>query len=130
VVSRDETEQGERMLLNLGHTFGHAIETEQGYGGYLHGEAISIGMCLAAKLSAQMKRAPVADAERLIALLKRTGLPTGLPPELDGEALLNRMKLDKKALSGSLRLILWRGLGRADVVADVPESAILRVLNG
>jgi 3-dehydroquinate synthase len=130
VVSRDETEQGERMLLNLGHTFGHAIETEQGYGGYLHGEAIAIGMCLAAKLSAQMKRASTADAERLVALLKRAGLPTSLPAELDAEALLMRMKLDKKALSGALRLILWRGMGRADVVADVPETAILRALSG
>ena len=130
VVSRDETEQGERMLLNLGHTFGHAIETAQGYGGYLHGEAIAIGMCLAAKLSAQMKRAPAADAERLVTLLKRTGLPTELPAELDSEALLQHMKLDKKALSGALRLILWRGLGRADVVADVPETTILRALSG
>ncbi len=130
VVSRDETEQGERMLLNLGHTFGHAIETAQGYGGYLHGEAIAIGMCLAAKLSAQMKRAPAADTERLVNLLKRAGLPTELPAELDNQTLLQHMKLDKKALSGSLRLILWRGLGRADVVADVPETAILNVLSG
>ena len=87
-------------------------------------------MCLAARLSAQLKRAPAADAERLSNLLKRAGLPTSLPAELDSEALLMRMKLDKKALSGSLRLILWRGLGRADVVADVPETAILRVLSG
>ncbi len=128
VVSRDETEHGERMLLNFGHTFGHAIETEQGYGGYLHGEAVAIGMCLAAKLSVQLKRAPAADADRLIKLLTRAGLPTSLPTELDGEALLMRMKLDKKALSGAVRLILWRGLGRADVVPDVPETAILRAL--
>ena len=128
VVSRDETEHGERMLLNFGHTFGHAIETEQGYGGYLHGEAVAIGMCLAAKLSVQLKRAPAADAERLIKLLTRAGLPTSLPAELDSEALLMRMKLDKKALSGALRLILWRGLGRADVVPDVPETAILGAL--
>jgi len=130
VVSRDETEQGERMLLNFGHTFGHAIETEQGYGGYLHGEAVAIGMCLAAKLSAQLKRAPAADAERLIKLLTRAGLPTTFPAELDSEALLTRMKLDKKALSGALRLVLWRGLGRADVVPDVAETAILHVLSG
>lgn len=128
VVSRDETEHGERMLLNFGHTFGHAIETEQGYGGYLHGEAVAIGMCLAAKLSTQLKRAPAADAERLIKLLTRAGLPTSLPAELDSEALLMRMKLDKKAISGALRLILWRGLGRADVVPDVAEAAILHVL--
>lgn len=130
VVSRDETEQGERMLLNFGHTFAHAIETEQGYGGFLHGEAVAIGMCLAAKLSVHLKRATAADADRLTKLLARAGLPVSLPAELKPEALLMHMKLDKKALSGSLRLILWKGLGRADVVADVPETAILNVLNG
>jgi 3-dehydroquinate synthase len=130
VVSRDETEQGERMLLNFGHTFAHAIETEQGYGGYLHGEAVAIGMSLAAQLSVQLKRAPAADAERLVNLLKRAGLPVSLPSELNSEALLMRMKLDKKALSGVLRLILWKSLGRADVVIDVPETAILRALSG
>lgn len=129
VVSRDETEQGERMLLNFGHTFAHAIETEQAYGGFLHGEAVAVGMCLAAKLSLQMKRAPALDATRLSTLLKRAGLPVELPAELDSERLLMRMKLDKKALSGALRLILWKGVGRADVVVDVPETAILRALN-
>lgn len=128
VVARDETEQGERMLLNFGHTFGHAIETEQGYGGLLHGEAIAIGMVLAARLSTRLGRAPAADADRLQALLQRFGLPVRLPAGLSAEALLARMRLDKKSVSGALRLILWRGLGQADVVRDVPESEILALL--
>jgi 3-dehydroquinate synthase len=129
IVARDETEQGERMLLNLGHTFGHAIETEQGYGGLLHGEAVAVGMCLAAKLSVLMKRAPKTDTDRLIQLLKRANLPTAVPEGLDPKALFAHMQLDKKAVSGRLRLILWKALGRADVVNDVPEDAILSVLS-
>jgi 3-dehydroquinate synthase len=129
IVVRDETEQGERMLLNFGHSFGHAIETEQGYGSLIHGEAVAIGMVLAAKLSAQLGRAPVADADRLQALLERFGLPTSIPENLGADALLQRMRLDKKALSGALRLILWRGIGQAEVVRDVAESVILQVLS-
>ncbi len=129
VVARDETEQGERMLLNFGHTFGHAIETEQGYGGLLHGEAIAVGMVLAARLSTRLGRAPASDADRLQALLQRFGLPVALPEGLAADALLDRMRLDKKAVSGALRLILWRGLGQADVVRDVPEADIRAVLS-
>ena len=129
IVARDETEQGERMLLNFGHTFGHAIETEQGYGGLLHGEAVAVGMVLAAKLSAQLDRAPAADAQRLQALLSRFGLPTAIPENLSAEAVLQRMRLDKKAISGALRLILWRGLGQAEVVHDIAEPAILQTLS-
>ena len=130
VVARDEQEQGERMLLNFGHTFGHAIEVEQGYGGLLHGQAVAVGMAVAARLSAQVRRAPVADAERLVALLRRAGLPTTLPEGLDPQALVARMKLDKKSVSGSPRLILWRGIGRAEIVRDVPEAAIVQALGG
>jgi 3-dehydroquinate synthase len=130
VVARDEHERGERMLLNFGHTFGHAIETEQGYGGLLHGEAVAVGMVLAATLSTQLGRAPAADGQRLHALLTRLGLPTALPAGLAAPALLARMRLDKKALSGVPRLVLWQGIGRAEVVHDVPEAALLRVLGG
>lgn len=129
IVARDETEQGERMLLNFGHTFGHAIETEQGYGGLLHGEAIAVGMVLAARLSSDLGRAPWSDTARLAALLERLGLPVALPAGLSGDALLARMRLDKKAVSGALRLILWTGLGRAEVVTDVPDTDIRAVLD-
>ena len=128
VVARDETEQGERALLNFGHTFGHAIEAEQGFGGLNHGEAVAVGMVLAARLSARLGRAPAADAERLQALLMRFGLPVALPPGLSAEALLARMKLDKKSVSSALRLILWRGLGQAEIVADVAEADVLALL--
>ncbi|MEP6940317.1 MAG: 3-dehydroquinate synthase [Rudaea sp.] len=128
IVVRDETEQGERALLNLGHTFGHALETATGYGRLLHGEAISIGMVLAARLSARLGRAHAADTQRLRALLERFGLPVALPPGVDPDQLLGLMRLDKKNLSGRLRLVLWRGVGQAEVVAGVDMAAIRGVL--
>ena len=130
IVARDETEQGERMLLNFGHTFGHAIETQQGYGGLVHGEAVAVGMVLAARLSARLGLATAADAARLARLLERFGLPVALPAGLDADALLARMRLDKKARSGAIRLVLWSGIGRAQVADDVPEAAIRAVLDG
>lgn len=128
IVARDETETGERMLLNLGHTFGHAIEAEQGFGGLVHGEAVAVGMVLAARLSADLGLAPATDAERLVAALDALGLPTALPAGLDPDALLARMRLDKKNLSGTLRLILWRGIGHAFVATGIDEAAVRRVL--
>jgi len=128
IVARDETEQGERALLNFGHTFGHALETAGGYGALLHGEAIAIGMLLAARLSARLGRAPTADAQRLHALLTRFGLPSALPPGSDAQRLLDLMRLDKKNVSGRLRLILWRGIGQAEIVPDVDEAAVLTML--
>jgi 3-dehydroquinate synthase len=128
IVARDETEQGERALLNFGHTFGHALETVAGYGTLLHGEGVAIGMCLAAQLSTQLGRASTQDAERLRRLLTQCGLPTTVPGGLRSDELLATMKLDKKNVSGRLRLILWRGIGQAEIVADVDESKIRGVL--
>ncbi len=133
IVARDPLEKGERALLNLGHTFGHAIEAEQGYGGMgndnlNHGEAVAVGMVLAARLSTDLGLAPAEDAERLAALLDAYGLPTRIPGGLAPEALLARMRLDKKNVAGRLRLVLWRGAGLAEVVPDVDEAAVLKVL--
>jgi 3-dehydroquinate synthase len=128
IVQRDEHEQGERALLNYGHTFGHALETAAGYGELLHGEAVSIGMVMAARLSAALGHAPPEDAERLAHLLARLGLPIFPRTTAEPDALLELMRLDKKAVSGKLRLILWRGLGRAEVVAGVPDADIRRIL--
>jgi 3-dehydroquinate synthase len=128
IVARDEFETGERALLNFGHTFGHALETATGYGVLLHGEAVAIGMVLAAELSARLGLAPAADAKRLRALLARLSLPVTLPPDSDPEQLLDLMRLDKKASSGRLRLILWRGIGRAEIADAVPESEIRALL--
>jgi 3-dehydroquinate synthase len=126
VVARDETEQGDRALLNFGHTFGHALETEVGYHDLLHGEAVAIGMVCAARLSTRLGRAEAADEQRLRALLDRLGLPTRPPAGLDPQRLLGHMRLDKKNLSGALRLILWRALGAAETVTGVDETEVLR----
>jgi 3-dehydroquinate synthase len=128
VVARDEREDGERALLNFGHTFGHAIETLGEYRGLNHGEAVAVGMVLAAELSARIGMASVDDYNRLQDLLVRLGLPTRIPAGQSADRLLAAMRLDKKAVSGELRLILWRGIGRAEVVADVPETRILETL--
>ena len=124
IVARDPFEHGERALLN----FGHAIESEQGYGGLNHGEAVAIGMVLAARLSTVLGMAAATDGERLQALLARFGLSTALPAGLAPDALVARMRLDKKAQAGGLRFVLWDGAGRARVVADVPEAAVLQAL--
>ncbi|MFA5684386.1 MAG: 3-dehydroquinate synthase [Lysobacteraceae bacterium] len=128
IVARDETEQGERALLNLGHTFGHALEVEAGYGELLHGEGVAIGMVCAARLSQRLGLATPGDGDRLESLLARLGLPTRIPAGLAPERLLAAMRLDKKALSGALRLILWRGMGRAEIVDSVDETAICEAL--
>jgi len=127
VVARDEHEHGERALLNFGHTFGHALETATGYGTLLHGEAVAIGMLLAARLSSALGLASIGDARRLEALLSAFGLPV-TPPPSDPQRLLELMRLDKKNLAGTLRLILWRGIGRAEIVPGVDEGSILSVL--
>lgn len=130
VVARDEREVGERALLNFGHTFGHALEVETGYATLLHGEAVAIGMLQAARLSVKLGMADAADGERLHALLLRFGLPVAAPADLDANALLARMRLDKKNRAGNLRLILWRGIGRAEIVEGVPDDAVLAVMRG
>lgn len=134
VVARDPFEHGDRALLNFGHTFGHAIETEQGYAGaadgLVHGEAVAVGMVLAARLSAMLGRASEADASRLERLLDRLGLPVRIPAGLAPDRLLARMRLDKKADAAGLRFILWDGIGQGRVVRDVPETAVLEVLAG
>lgn len=127
VVERDQHEHGERALLNFGHTFAHALETAAGYGQLLHGETVAIGMLQAARLSRALGLASGTDGERLAALLTRLDLPV-VPPPCDPDRLLKLMRLDKKNLSGRLRLVLWRGIGAAQVVPDVDETAIRRVL--
>ena len=128
IVGRDETERGERALLNFGHSFGHAIEAIAGYGDVLHGEAVAIGMCMAARLSARLGMAPQADADRLAALLQDFDLPTQRPPALAPDDLLQAMRLDKKNLSGHLRLILWRGAGHAEIVSGIDDAAVISAM--
>ncbi len=133
VVARDPFERGDRAMLNFGHTFGHAIETEQGYAGTRgdglnHGEAVAVGMVLAARLSAALGRSSAADAHRLRDLLERFGLPTEIPAGLQPQALLARMRLDKKADASGLRFILWDRAGAARIVSGVGDAEVLAVL--
>jgi 3-dehydroquinate synthase len=124
VVAADERESGQRALLNLGHTFGHAIETGLGYGSWLHGEAVAAGMCLAADLSARLGWLSRADAERAIALVDDAGLPTQLPAKLDPERMLALMAVDKKVQDGRIRLVLLENIGRAVVTSRYDPGAL------
>ena len=124
VVAGDEREQGLRAILNFGHTFGHAIEAETGYDTYLHGEAVAMGMAIAASLSARLGSMPKAEVERLHDLLRRAGLPTA-PSGIDARAVLTTMGMDKKALDGRIRLVLCDGLGNVSVTADTPTGMIV-----
>jgi 3-dehydroquinate synthase len=127
VVAADEREAGQRALLNLGHTFGHAIEAGLGYGSWLHGEAVAAGMAMAADLSARLGWLAADDVERIRRLLAGLGLPVDAPKELSAERWLALMAVDKKVLAGRLRLVLLRGIGRAEVTADF-DPGVLRAL--
>lgn len=123
VVAADEREGGLRAILNFGHTFGHALETLTGYRQLLHGEAVAIGMVMAADLSARLGELSGADARRIRDLLTAFGLPVA-PPPLAPADMLRVMGMDKKVMDGRLRLVLARGLGRAEVTAEVDPAAI------
>ena len=128
VVARDETEKGDRALLNLGHTFGHAIETHLGYGNWLHGEAVSTGMMIAAALSEQLGDISVADVSRLEKLLARANLPTLSPDSMQPEDYLPHMMRDKKVLAGKLRLVLLKSLGQAYIATDTDKDLVLNAI--
>lgn len=127
VVVADEHEHGERALLNLGHTFGHAIETGMGYGEWLHGEAVAVGTMMAADLSCRLGWISENDVERVELLFRRAGLPVK-GPEMPAKRYLDLMRHDKKVLDGQLRLVLFERIGKA-VVSDVaPLSDIERAI--
>jgi len=134
IVAEDETEKGVRALLNLGHTFGHALEAETGYGdALLHGEAVAIGMVLAFALSARLRLCPADDAARIKRHFADVGLPTGLGRNIKTASwgvarLLAHMSKDKKVQSGKMTFILARGIGKAFIAHDVPESDVRAVL--
>ena len=128
VVSQDETEHGVRALLNLGHTFGHAIEAEQGYGNWLHGEAVAAGTMLAAWTAYARGDMSRPELERVRALLLAAHLPVEAPAEMDFAAFIRHMRRDKKVLAGQLRLVLPVGIGHARVVADVSDEELLAVI--
>jgi 3-dehydroquinate synthase len=127
VVAGDERETGARALLNLGHTFGHAIENGLSYGTWLHGEAVAAGTVLAARLSRDMGLLGDADLARITALLRRAMLPV-TAPDLGADTYLRLMGMDKKVEGGRLRLILLRSIGAAYVTSEFPPQALRKVL--
>ena len=129
VVAADEHESGERALLNLGHTFGHAIEHALGYGTWLHGEAVAAGMCMAARMSTRIGMIAPTTRDRIIALIARAGLPTTPPPGTSVGELLDAMRVDKKNQDGRIRLVLLDAVGHASVRQDYDQHALLEVLD-
>lgn len=127
VVAADEKEAGERALLNLGHTFGHAIENAMGYGVWLHGEAVAVGTIMAAELSLQMGWLQTEDVQRIKTIFANAKLPQ-TPPALGVETYLDLMGLDKKVQDGKIRLILQQGIGKAVITSDYDSKALQSTL--
>lgn len=128
IVSADETEGGVRALLNLGHTFGHAIEAGLGFGTWLHGEAVGAGLCLAADLSARLGRIDVEDVRRVERLVESANLPIRAPGELSAERMVDLMAVDKKIKGGKLRIVLLSAVGKAVLDGDFDPSALKETL--
>ncbi len=124
IVAQDEKESGIRALLNLGHTFGHAIETGIGYGQWLHGEAVAAGMCMAADLSQRIGWLAPEEAQRARRLIERAQLPVLAPGEIDADRFLELMSVDKKVQAGRLRLILLKAIGEAVITDDFDATAL------
>ena len=130
VVEQDERESGLRAILNLGHTFGHAIEAVMGYGKWLHGEAVAAGMIMAIDLSIRLGWIDDSVRERSIALLERAALPTAPPAEMTPEQFLEAMAIDKKNVDGAIKLVLLRQLGEAVVTDQYDHEKLLQTLAG
>ncbi len=128
VVARDEREGGLRAILNFGHTFAHAMETLTGYELLLHGEAVAIGMVLAADCSVRHQLLDAGDAVRIVELVDALGLPRAVPAGITAAAMLDAMAVDKKVVDGRLRLVLARRLGEALICEDIDREALLETL--
>jgi 3-dehydroquinate synthase len=129
IVAADEHEHGSRALLNLGHTFGHAIETGLGHGCWRHGEAVAAGMVMAAAFAERLGWIGERERTRIGRLLARAGLPVWAPPELDADEMLALMASDKKVKGGRLRLVLPRAIGVAEITAEFDRDALRRLLS-
>ena len=128
IVAADETEQGQRALLNLGHTFGHAIEAGMGYGAWLHGEAISAGMMQAAYMSQLLGDLTEQDVSRIAHIFKRAGLPIYPPHQLSNQDFMHYMAGDKKVQAGVVRLVLMKSIGQAYISGDYPADVLQQTL--
>jgi len=128
IVAADENVGGVRALLNLGHTFGHAIENGMGYGVWLHGEAVATGMVMAADLSARLGYMTWQEAARAKALIERAGLPVVPPEQVNAQDFLKLMSFDKKVQAGKIRFILMQGLGRSVIESNIDASLLEQTL--
>jgi len=124
IVAEDEKEQGLRALLNLGHTFGHAIEAQMGYGKWLHGEAVATGMVLASQLAHTRGDLTQQDVARIVDVIKQYNLPTEVPVGMTSEQFLLHMRKDKKNKKGTIRFILPTQFGQCALVDDVPDDQV------
>jgi 3-dehydroquinate synthase len=129
IVAADERESGKRALLNLGHTFGHAIENAMGYGEWLHGEAVGAGMCMAAEMSNQMGWMSDQDTKKTTRLIEQAKLPCKAPESMDAEKFIELMSVDKKVLDGVLRLVLMKGIGQSLVTDAYTAEDLNRAIN-
>lgn len=128
VVAADEKEGGIRAILNFGHTFGHAIEAEQGYGNWLHGEAVGAGMLQAADLSWRLGKITAAEVDDLRQLLVAANLPVAGPENMSADDYLEHMAVDKKVLDGRIRLVLLEEIGKAWITSEAPHALLLETL--
>lgn len=129
IVAADELETGQRALLNLGHTFGHAIETGVGYGDWLHGEGVGAGICMAATLSQKLGWLTNHEKTRIVEIIKRANLPIVPPTELSPKRFKELMSVDKKVLDGDLRLVLLQGIGKSLVTGNFNHDELNATLN-
>jgi len=128
IVAADERESGKRALLNLGHTFGHAIENGLGYGEWLHGEAVGTGMCMAAIMSEQLGWMDKEETQKTIKLIKQAKLPVKAPESMTSEKFIELMSVDKKVLDGVLRLVLMKGIGKSIVTDEYKTDDLTKAI--
>jgi len=128
IVASDETEAGVRALLNLGHTFGHAIEAEQGYGKWLHGEAVATGMILASKLAVAMNLLEASELRRIELLISAFDLPLNAPLDMGFNEFIRHMRRDKKNIAGKLRFIVPTAIGHSEIRDDVTQEMLQQIL--
>ena len=128
IVANDETEAGVRALLNLGHTFGHAIEAEQGYGNWLHGEAVATGMVLASKLAVTMNLLEVSELCRIESLINAFDLPLQAPDTMSCDDFVRHMRRDKKNIGGKLRFIVPTAIGKSEIRDDITQEILQQIL--
>lgn len=129
IIAIDEKEtNGQRALLNLGHTFGHAIETELGYGSWLHGEAVAVGIVMAAKTAELIGQFDNNDTHRILNLLRQANLPTKGPAKMAAEAYLPHMMRDKKVVNNQLNLVLPKSIGNAELYTNISHEIVLKAI--